>query len=100
MIENAHVAYHKHSAFTQKIMLFQNLVAPVVPFITHTFTTLCVCMLSVGTYSDGVSEVGVVCVVSVSVEQGLAEGLVDIPSVIRRTRTQLPTAISCLVSST
>jgi protein tyrosine phosphatase len=46
--------------------------------------------------NDGVSEVGVVSVVSVAVEQGVAEGLVDIPCAIRKIRTQLPTAIASL----
>ena len=42
---------------------------------------------------------GVVSVVSVAVEQGVAEGLVDIPCAIRKIRTQLPTAIASLVST-
>ena len=45
------------------------------------------------------SEVGVVSVVSVAVEQGVAEGLVDIPCAIRKIRTLLPTAIASLVST-
>ena len=58
----------------------------------HTVHNWCVCV------SDGVKECGVVCVVMVAVEQGLAEGLVDIPSAVRRVRAQLPTAVSSLVS--
>ena len=40
-----------------------------------------------------------VSVVSVAVEQGVAEGLVDIPCAIRKIRTLLPTAIASLVST-
>ena len=50
--------------------------------------------------SDGVRECGVVCVVMMAVEQGLAEGLVDIPSAVRRVRSQLPSAVSSMVRLT
>ena len=41
-----------------------------------------------------------VCVVMMAVEQGLAEGLVDIPSAVRRVRSQLPSAVSSMVRLT
>lgn len=56
------------------------------------------CMSLLLYYSDGVSMCGVVCVVMLAVQQGLTEGLVDIPHTVRRIRAQLPTAVSTMVS--
>ena len=46
------------------------------------------------------SVCGVLCAVVILVEQGLTEGLVDIPLTVRRIRTQLPTAVSTMVGYT
>ena len=54
-------------------------------------------MLCTHPCSDGVSVSGVLCAVVISVEQGLTEGVVDIPLTVRRIRTQLPTAVSTTV---
>ena len=58
---------------------------------------MCVCVYVCVFHSDSVSVCGVVCVVMMVVQQGLAEGVVDIPRAVRKIRAQLPTAISSMV---